>query len=174
LLVAKSGPRLKESRGPIADTERGVAESNGGYKLNNSNLEADGFPRLYPWTNVGVATLNGVIRMRFRDYTMGQLTDYLSNTLGARIKDDTSLGEKYDFTLEFSPPDYGIARIRAVMPTPRDRNLMFINAPDDSQLACAPILSSALEKQSGLRLEAKKVTVDVLVIDHVDKLPIAN
>ena len=46
--------------------------------------------------------------------------------------------------------------------------------PDASQEDGVPIVSSAMEKQLGLRLEKAKIPVDVLVIDHVEKTPSVN
>jgi uncharacterized protein (TIGR03435 family) len=172
LVVAKSGPKLKESPGPVAQSERGVAGPDGGY--NPNNFEADGFPRLFPGKNRGATMSHGVVRMRFRDFTTEQLADELASSLAARVNDDTSLAGKYDFTFEVEPVGSGIAAARLVMGAPTDRNLMFINPPDESQSASPPVFSSALEKQLGLKLEAKKITIDLLVIDHVDKIPVEN
>ena len=173
LVIGKSGPRMKQSRGRVGESEQGVAVAGGGY--NPNSFEADGFPRLFPGRNEGgTISAEGVVRMRFRDYTVGQLADQLSYALGARVRDDTSLNERYDFTFEFVPPGPGAVGLRLVMQAPADRHLMFIKAPSESQLESAPILSSALEKQLGLKLEARKITIDGLVIDHVDKTPVEN
>ena len=37
-----------------------------------------------------------------------------------------------------------------------------------------PSLATAVSEQLGLRLESRKGPVDVLVIDHAEKVPIAN
>jgi uncharacterized protein (TIGR03435 family) len=37
-----------------------------------------------------------------------------------------------------------------------------------------PDLFAAVQSQLGLKLEAKKVPVEVLVIDHMEKTPIVN
>ena len=36
------------------------------------------------------------------------------------------------------------------------------------------IVSAAMEKQLGLKLEATKIAIDTLVIDHVEKTPTDN
>jgi uncharacterized protein (TIGR03435 family) len=48
------------------------------------------------------------------------------------------------------------------------------NGPIPAQQDAVPIISSAMEKQLGLKLEATKVPVDTLVIDHVEKTPTEN
>ena len=65
---------------------------------------------------------------------------------------NTGLEGNYDFKLEWTPD-----------PGP--------SAPDGQpvETPLGPSLFSALQQQLGLRLEATKGPVDVLVIDHVDK-----
>ena len=172
LVAARSGPLLSPSRGPVSAADRGVAGPGGEYKLDTPATDA--FPPLFPWAKFGASTRDGVIRMRFRDFAMPELASHLSFILAARVVDDTSLRSSYDFTFKFAPPERGMAEVRAIAGAPRDRHLMYINAPDESQLACVPTLSSALEKQLGLKLEARRVPVDVLVIDHANKTPDEN
>jgi uncharacterized protein (TIGR03435 family) len=38
----------------------------------------------------------------------------------------------------------------------------------------APDLFTALEKQLGLKLEKSKISLDVIVIEHIDKVPTEN
>ena len=65
---------------------------------------------------------------------------------------NTGLEGNYDFKLEWTPD-----------PAP--------SAPDGQPVitAVGPSIFSALQEQLGLRLEATKGPVDVLVIDHVDQ-----
>ena len=46
--------------------------------------------------------------------------------------------------------------------------------PDPGQSDAVAIVSSAMERQLGLKLEATKVEVDTLVIDRVEKVPTDN
>lgn len=48
------------------------------------------------------------------------------------------------------------------------------SVPDLGQQDALPIISSAMEKQLGLKLQAIKVPIDTLVIDHVEKTPTEN
>jgi uncharacterized protein (TIGR03435 family) len=63
------------------------------------------------------------------------------------IVDKTGLTGKYDFSLEYAVPTR------------------------DGADAGGPTLLAALEKQLGLKLEQKKSALDVLVIDHAEKVP---
>jgi uncharacterized protein (TIGR03435 family) len=66
------------------------------------------------------------------------------------IVDKTGLTEKYDFSLEYTVP-----------------------RRDGSETGGLDLIG-ALEKQLGLRLKQKKTAKDVLVIDHVEKVPTDN
>jgi uncharacterized protein (TIGR03435 family) len=172
LVVAKSGLKIRESQGVDTEAEHIAKRADGGF--NPNSFEADGFPRLFPGRSYGGTVKNGAVLLRFRDSTMALFADKLAFALAARVRDATSLQAKYDFTFEFSPPEKGQSAVRAMMPLPSDPTLTFINPPDETQLESPPIISSALEKQLGLRLQAEKITMDSLVIDHADKMPKEN
>jgi len=70
---------------------------------------------------------------------------------GPIIIDKTGLSDVYDFRLEFSSPTATVVD----------------DTPYDS-------LFTALEKEFGLKLESTTTSVDMLVIDHVDKNPTEN
>ena len=63
---------------------------------------------------------------------------------GRIVLDKTELTKSYDFTLEW--------------------------APDDSFDPIAPSLFTAWKEQLGLRLEPRRIPVEVLVIDRIEKL----
>ena len=78
---------------------------------------------------------------------LSALADRLSGSvfqLGRPVVDRTGISGLYDFTLDW--------------------------ASDDS----APSLFTALQEQLGLRLEAQKGTVEVLVVDSMERKPSAN
>jgi len=173
VVVAKGSSKLKESRGPVNESEWGVRRADGRVNL---ETEKDGFPQLFPRMNMGGIFRDGVVRIRFRDYALFDLTQQLSVALAAHMVDRTGLIQKYDFTLEFTPPENGlivaIAAITTLSPgktAPLDKN-----GPSPGQQDAVPIVSSAMEKQLGLKLQATKIAVDRLVIDHVEKTPTEN
>jgi bla regulator protein BlaR1 len=86
---------------------------------------------------------------------MGPLLLHLSRQLHHTVLDETGLSGTYDFTLNF--PD-GV-RLGIDNPVP----------PESYE----PAVSTAIEQQLGLKLELKKVPLEVLVIDHVEK-PLGN
>ena len=83
-----------------------------------------------------------------------------------RVVDQTGLTGIYEFHLEFA----GSMRPAGRMPAPADGDSGSSLASDP-----APNLFTAMERQLGLRLrKLKKVAVDVLVVDHADKVPTEN
>jgi uncharacterized protein (TIGR03435 family) len=88
-----------------------------------------------------------------RSVSMARLADFLARPragLGRPVVDKTGLAGAFDFTLDWTP----------------DR---------DAQASEAPLsIFVALEEQLGLKLEAQKGPVEVLVVDHVEKVPAEN
>jgi uncharacterized protein (TIGR03435 family) len=161
LVVAKGGAKLKESRGPVEESER--ARLGAGGKLNpGSNMGGD-------------VNRDGVVRLRFRDYPLFDLTQQLSFGLSAHLVDRTGLAGKYDFTLEFTVPENGlIVGIQAALPLSPGQTAPLYREPGPAEQDGVAIVSAAMEKQLGLKLEATKITMDTLVIDHVEKTPTDN
>jgi uncharacterized protein (TIGR03435 family) len=172
LVAAKGGSKLKPSAGPVDPSERNLTAS-GAVKL---QTKPDGFPELFPGSNMGGSFQNSTVRIRFRDFPVSQLLQQTSFALNTRMVDRTGLTGKYDFTLEFTLPENAfIVGIRASLPLAAGQTSP-INptAPNAGQEDSVPVVSSAMEKQLGLKLESAKIPVDTIVIDHVDKTPVEN
>jgi uncharacterized protein (TIGR03435 family) len=86
----------------------------------------------------------------------------LSRQLGRSVIDKTGLSGRYDFKLTYTPEAQECVFGRTV--TPQE-----LPPPDPNAVS----IFTALQEQIGLKLEATKTVVDVLVIDHVEK-PDAN
>lgn len=85
----------------------------------------------------------------FTECSMLCLINVLSNTLGSPVIDRTGLKGQYTFSLEFSDS----------MRAGKDAEL-----PADAP----PDLLRAVQDQLGLKLEAKRGPVEVVVIDHIE------
>jgi uncharacterized protein (TIGR03435 family) len=103
---------------------------------------------------------------------MGQLVNMLANQLSRPVVDQTGLTAKYDYTLDFAPePGQTHGPMGA---------LMGPGGPGggpgagDSNDQAGPNLVTAVQEQLGLKLEAKKGPVDLLVIDRAEKTPTEN
>jgi len=85
--------------------------------------------------------------------SMPDLADRLSRApfqLDRPVVDFTGLTGRFDLTLDWSPID------------------------KQAENASGPSIFSAIEEQLGLRLEARKLPLEVLIVDHADRVPAAN
>ena len=89
--------------------------------------------------------LNGIGHLESHGTSIDPLAHELSRALGRTVFDKTGLTGNYDYTLEWTPDD---------------------GPPTDT---VGPSLFTAVQEQLGLKLEAQKEPVDVVVIDHIDK-----
>lgn len=78
------------------------------------------------------------------------LTSVLSNILESPVLNNTGLKGFYNFSLEYADPRW------------TSKNL-------PSELASRPDIFSAVQEQLGLKLEAKKGPVEILVVDHIER-----
>ncbi len=84
-------------------------------------------------------------------FNMHGLVDLLTIILGRPVDDKTGLTGRYDFQLEWTSP-----RRQAKASSP--------------SLDSAPDIFTALQEQLGLKLEAKKGRVEVVVVDRAEKV----
>jgi uncharacterized protein (TIGR03435 family) len=173
LVVAKSGPKMKEAAPEPADAPPPGRGPGGPPRV---TFDSDGNPKLPPDRgSMMIMTPKGA-RMRQSNVSMEDVARMLRNQLGHPVTDATGLKGKYDFELAWSPGAGGIGMGRGMalpMPAPPPGG----GAPgaepsmaDDS----GPSLMSAIQDQLGLKLEQKKGMVEMLVIDHVEKVPTEN
>lgn len=114
----------------------------------NSTGPAAGGPRGI--TIAGTAD-GGPIRIAMSSLDMKGLADYLARRTDRPVIDMTRLTGKYAVELRFAPED-GIS----------------------GDAALAPSLLTALREQLGLTLDARRVPVEILVVDHLEKTPTGN
>jgi uncharacterized protein (TIGR03435 family) len=90
------------------------------------------------------------------------LATVLSGQIGRSVQDQTGLKGIFDFKLEWDPamwdPEMG----------PPSEASPAANDPG------GPSLFTAIQAQLGLKLEARKGPVEVLVIDHIERIPTEN
>jgi uncharacterized protein (TIGR03435 family) len=108
---------------------------------------------VYPAEEHPVPTYPAGTPMMRGTFTMSQLANGLSRLAGRPVFDKTGLTERYNLVLSFAPL------------TPRTADAPEFGPPD---------LSTALQEQLGLRLEAKKEGVEVIVVDHITRTPSEN
>ncbi len=96
------------------------------------------------------AQVNGedTVKLIVRNSSIQQLTDLLSIFMDRPVLNQTGLRDKYDFTLVYEAN---------------------ADAPGAMTAVTGPGLFTAFQEQAGLKLEATRGSVEVLVIDHVEK-----
>jgi uncharacterized protein (TIGR03435 family) len=94
-------------------------------------------------------------RFRLRNATMADLVGELRGTLDRPVVDKTGISGRYDIALNWTVDDFQAARFSG-FPAPLDHT----EVPD---------LFTAIQEQLGLRLESTKGSVEVMVIDHVER-----
>ena len=119
----------------------------GGSKLKaampDSQITVDGRP-----IRAGTAGVAGGVdgtHLMGKDVTAGQLASSLSGRLQAPVRDATGLTGTFDY------------------------NVVFARDDNPSTVSELPTLMTALQEELGLRLEKRKGTVEVLVVDHIEK-----
>ncbi len=101
---------------------------------------------------------DGGMTMFMRASSTEQIATMISRTIGSTVIDKTGLTGKYDCTLQFAPDE----NMRAGMPPAPGGG----GPPPESQ---GPSIFAAVQEQLGLKLEAHKEPVDVIVIDHMEE-----
>jgi uncharacterized protein (TIGR03435 family) len=115
----------------------------------NSLVVGKGGPKLKKSTSEGSSISPGLNSITARGATMAMFANQLSTTLNRVVVDKTGLTGKYDFKLEW------VGEI-------------------ESSTGSGPSALTAIQTQLGLKLEQGKGDVEVLVIDHVERIPTEN
>jgi uncharacterized protein (TIGR03435 family) len=79
----------------------------------------------------------------------------LSKALRAPVINNTGLEGRYDATIDLG-------------------KYMADAAPKDGNFDPIPIIVTGLQEELGLKLESKKMPLDLLIIDHAEKVPLEN
>lgn len=99
---------------------------------------------------------------RAQNETMENFAGQLQGTvLGRPVVDQTGFEGRFDFTLQWTPDETQFAALGGY------------RAPAAESADAPPDLFAAIQEQLGLKMESKKASVDVLVIDHAER-PSAN
>jgi uncharacterized protein (TIGR03435 family) len=162
LAVARNGSKLKVS----APADSGDAAPSPSGPPAPPKTDADGFPRLdHPGVAMAMKmdpqTKGPSIYLTFRAQTLAGLVHTIGEELGRPVVDKTGLAGTYDFKLKFAPAS-------GTQAPPSAPGLP--DVPDES----GPGILAAMQEQLGLKLEPKKVPLDMLIIDSVDKVPTEN
>jgi uncharacterized protein (TIGR03435 family) len=130
-----------------------LSVAKGGEKMKKSDPDAGPLPGLF-FRGLGVLTVTNATMEDFCHLMQSAVLD-------RPVVDQTELQGRYNFLLKWTPDDSQFGGMGMKVPPPSDA----ADAP--------PPLYTAITEQIGLKLEAGKAPVRVLVVDHVDH-PSAN
>jgi uncharacterized protein (TIGR03435 family) len=159
LVIAKNGLKMKESTIDATPSPKPKAQPG---QLPPVQRDRNGIP-LLPGGQAAIllgAGPGGLHALSGSQQTLAQLTSILTDAVREPVVDKTGLTAKYDFGIAFDSS--GLVDF----PTPPER----LNSAVDP----APSLFTALQQELGLRLDRKKVSLDVVVIDRLEKVPTEN
>ena len=151
LVIDKNGPKLKES------ADQGEAEY--ARPRPPTGRDSYGFPVYPPSAGKMMGTTQTGDRSQIfaQQITLQSLASSLSSELKTTVTDATGLTAKYDFKLSYASPE--------PLAWPKGK-------PEG--LEPVPDIFSAVRSQLGLRLDRKAVTVEIFVVDHMEKTPSGN
>jgi uncharacterized protein (TIGR03435 family) len=168
LEVAPKGLRITESKrnpepvlaNPSAKGDPAITAPVGVF------VDKNGFPAplpdnsIYPPGAGFAATIRvgAMFRVTALNMPMSEFAKYLSPATGMPTVDHTELTGVYDVHLEYKPTG---------TPPPLDGRTADIDTP-------GPDLFDAVQSQLGLKLVRRKVPQEILVIDHLEKVPTEN
>jgi len=103
----------------------------------------------------------GKLNLTGQGATLSQLTEFLSRELRNPVVDQTGLTGRFNYFLDINA--YVTEEIRKS------------GGPGGGPPPEAPsIIAQAIQAQLGLRMDSKKTPVEMLIIDHVEKVPTEN
>jgi uncharacterized protein (TIGR03435 family) len=168
LVVAKGGLKMKEwVEPPPAGEDAAPAPKADSGPGSRPKLDKDGYPELGPTTSMAI--MGSKARWHAVKATTAMIASMLAAQTGQPVNDVTGLTGKYEFTLSWFTGSGG-GRGAAIASQPEGGSpLAGMNETDEG-----PSLIMAIQSQLGLKLEQKKGTIEMLVVDHVERAPTEN
>ena len=120
-------------------------------------------PKLREVEAGGSDTSTGRGQFTGRKVSMPQFADWLSRMMDRPVVDKTEIKGVFDIKLEWTPEEsqpLGLGETGERRP------------PTDSP--SGPSIFTALQEQLGLKLQGQKLPVEILVVDHAEKVPTEN
>ena len=111
----------------------------------------------------GASLSYGFLVLEGKKVKMQQLADNLARFVDRPVIDDTGLKGAYDFKLDFS-----LEELKSLMRTSGSDPNLLAGIPDQG----TSIMTSL--QSLGLKLEARKSPMEVLVVDKIEKSPTEN
>jgi uncharacterized protein (TIGR03435 family) len=159
LVVAKGGVKMKEAQPPKDNPDGGEAPRRDG----PLQRDQEGFPILPPGEDT-MAIMGGKARWISPQCTMDRIAGMIVNQLNAPVTDATGLTGKYDVNMFWEAGGFSNGVLRAAP----------AGAEPVASDTTGPSIFTAIQEPLGLKLQSKKASIDALVIDHLERVPIEN
>ena len=176
LVVAKGGPKMKQSQpDPNApDPAAGSGSSEVTFsRTGKGSVVNDGQGGQ---TKVTMAADGKTMHMENSKLSMARFSEMLSKFVDRPVVDKTELKGDYQVTVDLSMQDMMDAARRAGAPVPPNAPGARGDGGRPADAASDPSGGSVFAsiQALGLKLEPRKSSLDLIVIDHVEKLPTEN
>jgi uncharacterized protein (TIGR03435 family) len=125
------------------------AEAAGSVPDSTGGVDREGYPIIAGGTGYRVVDYRA--RWQMKRQSMDLIARFLSNQIGRPVIDRTGLTDSYALTLSF-----------------------IVETPPSVDPPFGPSIFKAVQDQLGLRLEPKKGMVEVMIVDHLEKIPTEN
>jgi uncharacterized protein (TIGR03435 family) len=107
--------------------------------------------------------------------TIERLADSLSNMMARPVIDMTETKAAYDIDLSWTPDESQMGgKLGMMHGGPRPEGGSGGGGEGKSEGPDGPSIFMALQEKLGLKLDARKMPVDLLTIDHAEKIPVEN
>ena len=159
LTVAKNGPKLKES--PPDSGAEGRPAAQGSVDINITAGRGGGVIDLGNGSSIGYCR----DRLEAKKVTLSALAGAVERLLERPVMDMTGIGGTYDFSLEYSWEELR-SLVRSSSGGARELPAGAAADPGNSIFTSLAAF--------GLRLEARKAPIEVLVVDRIERTPTEN
>jgi uncharacterized protein (TIGR03435 family) len=179
LVVAKDGPKLKESPPDPAPIDDNAPRKPGGMNGQAQNAAGSRTPNTAVRSTTTTRAGMRIITMESSKVTMAGFANILNDFLqmggegGWPVVDMTELKGNYQVSAELSLAGASARAQGMNVPPPAGGAWSTSPASEASDPGGVSTLSASLKKL-GLRLEPRKAPVEQVVIDHVEKTPTEN
>jgi uncharacterized protein (TIGR03435 family) len=169
LIIGKNGLKMKETPPdvPVAATGDDAAAKDTNMKISGTQEKGMTITNT-PAGTQKVTMVDGVMHVEASKMPMTMLCEALSRYVDHPVVDMTELKGNYQVVLDISQEDIRnvMRSVGAAMPAGAG------GATDNASEPGSSIVTSV--QQLGLKLDARKTALDMIVIDHLEKLPTEN
>jgi uncharacterized protein (TIGR03435 family) len=101
-----------------------------------------------------ISTNGGRVRtLTAKQVSIAQIADFVARNMSEMVADQTGIKGVYNFEMRWTNDD---------------------QKADDAEVDVAPSLFTALQETLGLRLKPDKIPSEIIVVDHVERVPVEN